>query len=553
MRYGHRFMHDVAASGPGGKMAYGADIHGELTSQAYMDIMYPAGEFDSVDHRRLMAIAERTKSYIDATLYGGIIDEIEEATSGNEGEAVDNNIPTKPAHWATVWDTLGYTDTGFIGDYLAQPLAVTGMDYEIFLNHTVPDKLWNVYLQENHINASRGIIKTAMAYALFQEEEFNAANVVVDPRGRAGYVVNPDTVTDTDENGAGTLPGPAGDGIGDNGQPVAQASYEVSNQKWFKDTNRLMPKPFLPIASGDVAESGSSLDSVDTLVLADVAVPADPQGRPVDAGRYWTHIRQWVERGGNLVLTDRALHGLGALGVVPGDAVKDITVYQPYANMQDFSHPLLEGLRHNARQLVEAPVLGYEIGNDASPMTVVEKAAWESAGGKTIGTTGNNSGSSNPDQDSVTSIGELRLGGGLVRIVGGALPTPTEANDHRYGLRNYALTYTGLFIMENAIEHDAPNLGNAEPPSATSSGPGKAACVKRAKRTRIGLGKLRGARKATAKLGGKRVKVTRKGKRFFVRVDTRKVKTNRLRLKIRYRAKGKVHRRTATYRLCPRR
>ena len=71
MRYGTQFMHDVAKAGQGGKMAYGADIHGEMNSQAYMDIMYPAGQFDSVDHRRLMAIAERTKSVIDATLYDG--------------------------------------------------------------------------------------------------------------------------------------------------------------------------------------------------------------------------------------------------------------------------------------------------------------------------------------------------------------------------------------------------------------------------------------------------------------------------------------------------
>ena len=91
---------------------------------------------------------------------------------------------------------------------MATDLGVTGMDYEIFFNHTVPEKFWNVYLQENHINASRGIIKTAMAYALFQEHEFSAANVKVDTVGRAGYVVNPDTVTDTDENGPGRCRGP---------------------------------------------------------------------------------------------------------------------------------------------------------------------------------------------------------------------------------------------------------------------------------------------------------------------------------------------------------
>ena len=60
---------------------------------------------------------------------------------------------------------------------MATDLAVTGMDYEIFLNHSVPDKSWNVYMQENHINAPRAIIKTAMAYALYQDEEFNNANL----------------------------------------------------------------------------------------------------------------------------------------------------------------------------------------------------------------------------------------------------------------------------------------------------------------------------------------------------------------------------------------
>src|SRR5687767_548512 len=207
MKWGTEFMHQVADLGQDGKMAYGADIHGELNSQAYMDVMYPAGEFDSVDHRRLMAIAERTKSVIDATLYGGIIDQIENATGGNESET-GSPIPNQPAHWGTVWDTLGYTDTGFIGDYMATDLGVTGMDYEIFLNHTVPDKNWNVYLQENHINATRAIVKTAMAYARFQSSEFNDRNVRVDPKGRAGYVVNPDTVSSSDENGEGTKPGP---------------------------------------------------------------------------------------------------------------------------------------------------------------------------------------------------------------------------------------------------------------------------------------------------------------------------------------------------------
>jgi hypothetical protein len=467
MKFGTQFMHDVAALGQGGRMAYGADIHGELNSQAYMDIMYPAGEFDSVDHRRLMAIAERTKSVIDATLYEGIVDESENASGGNDAES-PRAIPLKPAHWATVWDTLGYTDTGFIGDYMATDLGVTGMDYEIFLNHTVPEKFWNVYLQENHINASRGIIKTAMAYALFQEEEFDADNVRVETGGRAGYVLNRNHITDKDRNGPGTLPGPEEDGIGENGDPVEQRSYKATNQQWFKDTSELMPRPFRELRAWRIARRRRELNRVDTLVLADRPAPRWAGGPDYSRERYYENIKRWVGRGGNLVLTDRALHALGKLGVVPADAIQDIDVYQPYANFQDFGHPMTEGLRPNARQLVEAATLGYGIGNDASPMTVVETAAWEEAGGHVIGTTTTQAGTGEDpnldrqfDDGTLASVGELEVGnrGGRIRIVGGALPMPTEKNDHRFGLRNYALTYSGLFLMENAIKHDVANLG----------------------------------------------------------------------------------------------
>lgn len=465
MRYGLRLMRQIARRA-GGLMAYGADVHGELTSNAYVDIMYPAGEFDSIQHRRNMSIAERTKSAIDETLYAGIINQIEEGTGGNSGEGPDpsKNIPTKPAAWATVWDTLGYTDTGFIGDYLATDLASTGLDYEIFLNHTVPDKNWNVYLQENHINATRQIIKTAMAYALYQKKEFNPHTFKLNTRGRAGYLDSDRRVTDRDKGGAGTLPGPGKDGIGADGKRIKQRSYNVTNLNWFRDTNRFMTKPFSAVGSSHVASNSGSFKQLDTLVMPDYPKPpADTRGRRVQGRGFFRNLKTWVRGGGNLVLTDRSLHALSGIGVVGKSAVRDITVYQPYTDIVDFEHPMVKGLRPNARQLVETAPLGYCIGNQCSPMTIVEAAAFTDAGGHVVGTTGDNQ----------VSVGEIPLGKGMIRIVGGALPTPTEANDHRYGLRNYAMTYTGLFIMENSITYRR-GLGRVGIPDseATSKVPG---------------------------------------------------------------------------------
>src|SRR4051794_34604394 len=315
-----------------------------------------------------MDIAERTKSVIDATLYKGIMDQVEENSGGNDAEGALKDqtgtglasIPTKPAHWANVWDTLGYTDTGFLGDYLAGDVGVTGMDYEIFLNHTVPDKTWDVYLQENHINASRGIIKTSMAYALTETENFNASNVSVPTGGRPGYVVNPDTVNSAD--GIGRKPGPSGNGIGQNGKPVTQKPYNVTNQQWFRDEDRYVTTKFAPLKSADIAADAGALNAVDTLVLADTALPRDPDNRTVDSSAYYANLKSWVNAGGNLVLTDRAIHALESMGVLGAGKVTDIKVYQPYANIKDFSNGMVKGLRPNARQLVEAAILGYGIG-----------------------------------------------------------------------------------------------------------------------------------------------------------------------------------------------
>lgn len=82
---------------------------------------------------------------------------------------------------------------------------------------------------------------------------------------------------------------------------------------------------------------------------------------------------------------------------------------------------MVEGLRPNARQLVEAAILGYCIGNTCSPVTAVAEAAFTAAGGEVVATTGAGQ----------VSIGQLALGDGIVRVVGGALPTPTEAYDPR--------------------------------------------------------------------------------------------------------------------------
>ena len=81
-----------------------------------------------------------------------------------------------------------------------------------------------------------------MAYALYQDQEFNRRNVKLETGGQAGYVLDPSFVTDAD--GPGELPGPQGDGVGRDGKPVKQRHYKATRMSFFKDSARLMPRPY---------------------------------------------------------------------------------------------------------------------------------------------------------------------------------------------------------------------------------------------------------------------------------------------------------------------
>ena len=379
-----------AGQGQGGQMAYGADIHGESNSQAYIDIMYPAGEFDSVDHRRLMAIAERTKSVIDETLYEGIVDENENADRRQRRRVPRSAIPTKPAHWATVWDTLGYTDTGFIGDYLATELGVTGMDYEISSTTRSRRRRGTSTSRRTTSTPRAGSSRPRWPTRCSRSGSSATRTSRSTPVGRAGYVVNPDTVTDTDENGPGTLPGPEERRHRRRTASRSSSARTASRTRsGSRDTNKLMPQAVRRASRPATSRrSPRRSNAVDTLVLADIRRRADPQGRPVDSGDV---LREHRGLGRSAAATScsptarctrsasSAWSSTEAVDGHPGlPAVRELRGLRP---------PDGKGLRPNARQLVEAAILGYGIGDDASPMTVVDTAAWEDAGGHVIGTT----------------------------------------------------------------------------------------------------------------------------------------------------------------------
>jgi hypothetical protein len=184
-------------------------------------------------------------------------------------------------------------------------------------------------------------------------------------------------------------------------------------------------------------------------------------------------LKKWVKKGGNLVLTDKAIKMLKKMKIAKGKgAINKQDFYAGYINFATaakevtYDDPLAKkinlpgaaegqgGDEVHRRQTYEPVPLGIAIqsadGGDSnnSPIWAVSSAVWDKIKkARAVGTSGGT--------DRV-SYGEIKLGKGRIRIIGALLPNPTEKFDHPFGLGSYALTYAGYQVLNNSLTWKAP-------------------------------------------------------------------------------------------------
>lgn len=292
--------------------------------------------------------------------------------------------------------------------------------------------------------------------------------------------------------------GPAS-GTGDTGGGTApkQRAYNVASSDFWSALNTYAP-------AGNQYEEidpAAALPPLDTLVISDVV--------PGTAG-FAAKAKAFVENGGNLVLTDGALKLLPALFAdIPETAVKSQLQYlgqvvfaKDVVNGRDPTDPAsttkdplnagidLPGARFNEglkRQTFEPVPVGFQIttpsgGDDAhAPQFFVDRPAFEKAGGRVAGV-GVEEGPS-PSVGTVpeaVTYGELRLGKGVVRVIGGLLPQPTQKFDHEAGLEPHGVTYTGYQLAMNLTDYCRPdNTKCGQPFGVTAAAKDRLAPVSR--------------------------------------------------------------------------
>ncbi|HET6398667.1 MAG TPA: hypothetical protein VFH47_03855, partial [Candidatus Thermoplasmatota archaeon] len=455
------------------RWTYAIDIHGMLNHQNFVAIMLPAGSMTPQEMQRSVRLAETLKERLNGNehfqewqtlfataeqgqdlahpvlqgsgLCGG--QRVPLVGSPNACGATREAGSSVFAEYYTVIDAIGYTDSGFNGDYFAQDtgLNAPGYDIELAYNHITVDSaypglgaLWNDY----HVKAVREIVKSYMDAASLD------VRISFDTGGKRTLVIPPTFVATNADDESPSPGGWADRNPGDDRWAYsADKVFQARPAKYWEDLKPFVRDGARPgvLALGTVGDlRAARLSAFDTLVIPGSAI-RDIESDPAAVAA----VRAWVEQGGELVLTDEALRWLDLAGVTEG-AVSVQARYMGGIRM-DLSHEMLAKVRGGVKQTYEPTPLGYAVGANAAPNWAVDPAALQQLGGEAAGLECGTPNLSDPCAANGVALGRLPLGQGRVQFIGALLPDPTEEFYHPYGLDHYATTYSGNQILRNML------------------------------------------------------------------------------------------------------
>jgi hypothetical protein len=432
--------------------SYGFDVHGSATvetpptAQLMLDVLLSAGQLDI---KRSMLQTQLFAQYM-SNLSATTTDNVLATVGGATGQQV-----YRVGEWDTSWDIYGYLVSGGYADWQANQWtglgAVTGT-IELWINGEPGQE--NTFLgysqlvEASNVHSMRVAVRTAMDLAAQAQQDTVALP------GSVAVISNGFSLQ-------------AGGGSGST-TPVGNASTRPPGKPYAASTNTFFGD-LAPYADHPVVQvDASSVSSASQLApYANVVVAQDPH---LGNASFIAALKAYAQGGGTVILTDAALQDLSALGLVPGAAVGHDLVYAGYVDV-NHSDPLAKDVRPLSRQTYEPVPVGYPIDNTFSsssstvhaPAWWVDQTAWQTAGGRSAGTTGT----------SKTSLGEIPVGSGRVRILGSLLPDPSGDATHPFGASDYAVTYGGYQLFLNLLGASAklspPIVENG--PLTTLAGP----------------------------------------------------------------------------------
>ena len=168
------------------KWTGGIDLHGQLIDRAFSFTLIGGSERPFGKNQRVLQTVKGAWRDAEKRLdWSPLIKENDDPESDPRMYGVQ---------WGTIWDTIDYTVTGALGNWIDSPLGLNadGIDNEMSMSHLINCGTGSCYLtdaEQLHVDGNKSLIYAMINYSLKPESK------VFRTQGRVGYVFNPGVVS----------------------------------------------------------------------------------------------------------------------------------------------------------------------------------------------------------------------------------------------------------------------------------------------------------------------------------------------------------------------
>ena len=163
------------------KWTGGIDLHGQLVDRAFSFTLIGGSERPFDKNQRVLQTVKGAWADAEKRLaYSPII-------KSNDSPRDDPRL--YGVQWGTIWDTIDYTVTGALGNWIDSPIGLNadGIDNEMSLSHLVNCGVGTCFdpdAEQLHVDGNKSLIYSMLNYSLKPENKTFAT------KGRVGYIHN---------------------------------------------------------------------------------------------------------------------------------------------------------------------------------------------------------------------------------------------------------------------------------------------------------------------------------------------------------------------------
>jgi hypothetical protein len=159
---------DIRDQTANGAFAGGIDLHGMTTARAFSYTLLGA---DQRDYRKnAVTVDTSLRTYEDQTARLTWSPYIGDSTG--DGEQDRPGVVPVADEWGTIYDTLGYTITGGLGNWMDDSrlgLGGVGINNEMALSNLAPNTIYEPALVQTHIDGNKGLIYSQIASLMYED------------------------------------------------------------------------------------------------------------------------------------------------------------------------------------------------------------------------------------------------------------------------------------------------------------------------------------------------------------------------------------------------